>query len=264
MPANHALHVGTLMHAVDPTAGAGVLASMLLACTSICLQWTDPQELHGIGQYAADAYWMFCRGRWQQVDPADKDLRRYRDWLQQTGGEGAGLQVCVCARVLQTFIFPSNKWFGSLQSVQKAADVLSSSIQSEANHCTCKCKETQSGVPMLLARLFNPAMLPDLCIAGQLSNLDCLAIVRAANGVINMGPMEHRVPVPRVGGCMDTTQHPPKGIPTPASKAHPLEFEQSCARRGSRCRRCWLRLQVQARQITADHPAARQTIAARL
>lgn len=54
--------------------------------------WTDPQELHGIGQYAADAYWMFCRGRWQQVDPADKDLRRYRDWLQQTGGEGAGLQ----------------------------------------------------------------------------------------------------------------------------------------------------------------------------
>ncbi|EFN59677.1 hypothetical protein CHLNCDRAFT_14045, partial [Chlorella variabilis] len=44
-------------------------------------QWRDPTELYGIGKYAADAYHMFCRGRWREVAPEDKDLRRYRDWL---------------------------------------------------------------------------------------------------------------------------------------------------------------------------------------
>lgn len=46
---------------------------------------TDPRDLHGIGQYAADAYSIFCRGRWRDVQPEDKDLRRYRDWLESTG-----------------------------------------------------------------------------------------------------------------------------------------------------------------------------------
>ncbi len=27
------------------------------------VQWQDPAELYGIGKYASDAYWMFCRGR---------------------------------------------------------------------------------------------------------------------------------------------------------------------------------------------------------
>lgn len=49
-------------------------------------QWSDPRELHGIGQYAADAYWIFCRGAWRDVHPADKDLKKYRQWLQDTGG----------------------------------------------------------------------------------------------------------------------------------------------------------------------------------
>lgn len=26
------------------------------------MQWKDPKELHGVGQYAADAYNIFCRG----------------------------------------------------------------------------------------------------------------------------------------------------------------------------------------------------------
>ena len=29
--------------------------------------------------------------RWRDVAPEDKDLRRYRDWLEQTGGLGTGL-----------------------------------------------------------------------------------------------------------------------------------------------------------------------------
>lgn len=53
--------------------------------------WRDPQELYGIGKYAADAYYIFCRGAWKDVQPEDKDLRRYVEWLEQTGGLGSGL-----------------------------------------------------------------------------------------------------------------------------------------------------------------------------
>ena len=56
------------------------------------VQWTSPLELHGIGQYAADAYYMFCRGDWRSIHPADKDLAKYRAFLEETNGEGMGLQ----------------------------------------------------------------------------------------------------------------------------------------------------------------------------
>ena len=49
-------------------------------------------ELHGIGQYAADAYFMFCRGDWREVQPADKDLLKYSKWLHETDGLGNGLE----------------------------------------------------------------------------------------------------------------------------------------------------------------------------
>ncbi|PSC75056.1 methyl-binding domain 4 [Micractinium conductrix] len=53
--------------------------------------WRDPTELYGIGKYAADAYLMFSRGRWREVQPDDKDLKRYHEWLESTGGLGTGL-----------------------------------------------------------------------------------------------------------------------------------------------------------------------------
>lgn len=55
------------------------------------VQWTNPVELHGVGQYAADAYNIFCRGDWRSVSPKDKDLLRYHQWLTETEGEGSGL-----------------------------------------------------------------------------------------------------------------------------------------------------------------------------
>lgn len=55
------------------------------------LQWMDPKELHGVGQYAADAYNIFCRGDWRSVSPTDKDLLKYHQWLMETNGEGSGL-----------------------------------------------------------------------------------------------------------------------------------------------------------------------------
>ena len=50
------------------------------------LQWDHPEQLHGIGKYAADAYFIFCLGRWREVRPDDKDLKRYLEWLKATGG----------------------------------------------------------------------------------------------------------------------------------------------------------------------------------
>lgn len=61
---------------------------LMLVCV---LQWTDPKELHGVGQYAADAYNIFCRGDWRSVSPTDKDLLKYHKWLIETDGEGVGL-----------------------------------------------------------------------------------------------------------------------------------------------------------------------------
>ncbi len=59
--------------------------------TMLTKQWRDPQELYGMGKYASDAYWMFCRGAWRDLQPDDKDLKRYHAWLVATDGQGEGL-----------------------------------------------------------------------------------------------------------------------------------------------------------------------------
>ena len=66
----------------------------MLPCENCCvcrMQWTRPEELHGIGQYGADAYNIFCRGDWRTCAPKDKDLLRYHSWLLETDGQGTGL-----------------------------------------------------------------------------------------------------------------------------------------------------------------------------
>lgn len=54
--------------------------------------WVSPRQLHGVGQYASDAYAIFVEGRWREVQPRDKELRKYHAWLAETGGLGTGLQ----------------------------------------------------------------------------------------------------------------------------------------------------------------------------
>ena len=56
--------------------------------------WRDPSELYGIGKYASDAYYIFCRGKWRpgEVEPDDKDLINYVTWLRSTDGFGTGLR----------------------------------------------------------------------------------------------------------------------------------------------------------------------------
>jgi methyl-CpG-binding domain protein 4 len=58
-------------------------------------EWTCPTQLYGIGKYAADAYYIFCRGQWEGVQPDDKDLIKYHEWLRSTGGLGTGLTRAV-------------------------------------------------------------------------------------------------------------------------------------------------------------------------
>ncbi|KDP47061.1 hypothetical protein JCGZ_10788 [Jatropha curcas] len=43
--------------------------------------WTHVTQLHGVGKYAADAYAIFCTGKWDQVRPADHMLNYYWEFL---------------------------------------------------------------------------------------------------------------------------------------------------------------------------------------
>jgi len=41
--------------------------------------WTDPKELHGIGQYAADSYYIFYNSK-LDINPNDGVLVKYLEW----------------------------------------------------------------------------------------------------------------------------------------------------------------------------------------
>eukprot|EP00892_Ulva_mutabilis_P012444 jgi/Ulvmu1/9572/UM054_0002.1 len=101
---------GDLMHAIpDAQAGAAAdparleriiqplgfyrfRARAILAMSEDYLRpWRQPTELRFVGKYASDAYFIFCRGKWRDVVPEDKDLKRYCMWLESTGGHGTGL-----------------------------------------------------------------------------------------------------------------------------------------------------------------------------
>ncbi|CAN6472360.1 unnamed protein product [Victoria cruziana] len=48
------------------------------------MEWNYVTELHGIGKYAADAYAIFCTGRWMDVHPNDHMLNKYWDFLWES------------------------------------------------------------------------------------------------------------------------------------------------------------------------------------
>ena len=43
----------------------------------------DPAQLYGVGKYASDAYRIFCRGDWRDVEPKDGALVNYRNYLKE-------------------------------------------------------------------------------------------------------------------------------------------------------------------------------------
>ncbi|CAF2058170.1 BnaC06g13690D [Brassica napus] len=44
--------------------------------------WTHVTQLHGVGKYAADAYAIFCNGKWDCVRPDDHMLNYYWEFLR--------------------------------------------------------------------------------------------------------------------------------------------------------------------------------------
>ncbi|KAJ4719284.1 methyl-CpG-binding domain protein 4-like protein [Melia azedarach] len=50
--------------------------------------WTHVTQLHGIGKYAADAYAIFCTGKWDRVSPNDYMLNYYWEFLRESKGTG--------------------------------------------------------------------------------------------------------------------------------------------------------------------------------
>nr|GLL25653.1 uncharacterized protein LOC109180753 [Ipomoea trifida] len=56
--------------------------------------WTHVTQLHGVGKYAADAYAIFCTGKWDRVRPTDHMLNKYWDFLTELHGNEATPQMC--------------------------------------------------------------------------------------------------------------------------------------------------------------------------
>ena len=53
--------------------------------------WRVVTELAGCGKYASDAYALFVSGDWREVQPEDKELKKYKAFLLDTDGRGRGL-----------------------------------------------------------------------------------------------------------------------------------------------------------------------------
>ena len=69
---------------VRPSARVPTAARTLIAFSSEFLKgaWRRPEELPGIGRYAADAHRIFCEGKWAEAAPEDHALRWYCDWMR--------------------------------------------------------------------------------------------------------------------------------------------------------------------------------------
>jgi len=44
--------------------------------------WSTPKELYGCGKYADDAWHIFCKGDWRNVEPSDHALNNYHEFLR--------------------------------------------------------------------------------------------------------------------------------------------------------------------------------------
>ncbi|XP_059624531.1 uncharacterized protein LOC132267380 isoform X2 [Cornus florida] len=52
------------------------------SCEYLGESWTHITQLHGVGKYAADAYAIFCTGKWDGVRPMDHMLTKYWEFLR--------------------------------------------------------------------------------------------------------------------------------------------------------------------------------------
>ena len=55
--------------------------------------WKYPIELYGIGKYGNDSYRLFCLGQWKEIEPDDRKLNLYHDWLKDQYRTGMLLET---------------------------------------------------------------------------------------------------------------------------------------------------------------------------
>ena len=49
----------------------------------VAKEWTTAKELYGCGKYADDAYRIFMKGEWYEVEPQDHALNDYHNFLME-------------------------------------------------------------------------------------------------------------------------------------------------------------------------------------
>lgn len=57
--------------------------SIIRMSQDFLLEWKEPKELYGIGQYGQDSYDIFVRGNIQIKNPSDHVLKKYLKWAKQ-------------------------------------------------------------------------------------------------------------------------------------------------------------------------------------
>ncbi|XP_047974253.1 methyl-CpG-binding domain protein 4-like protein isoform X2 [Salvia hispanica] len=75
-------YVADLIHSLGLQKKRAVMIQRLSA-QYVTESWTHVTQLIGVGKYAADAYAIFCTGKWERVKPVDHMLVKYWEFLSK-------------------------------------------------------------------------------------------------------------------------------------------------------------------------------------
>ncbi|XP_042021435.1 methyl-CpG-binding domain protein 4-like protein [Salvia splendens] len=75
-------YVADLIHSLGLQKKRAVMIQRLSA-QYVTESWTHVTQLIGVGKYAADAYAIFCNGKWERVKPVDHMLVKYWEFLRK-------------------------------------------------------------------------------------------------------------------------------------------------------------------------------------
>lgn len=70
------------------------------------MEWKNPEELHWIGKYAADAHKIFIDRKWREVQPNDHALNWWVEWMRGTEADHESTEGSIC----RARINPAESW----------------------------------------------------------------------------------------------------------------------------------------------------------
>eukprot|EP00904_Undaria_pinnatifida_P013320 jgi/Undpi1/9118/HiC_scaffold_26.g11576.m1 len=70
------------------------------------MEWKNPEELHWIGKYAADAHKIFIDRKWREVQPNDHALNWWVEWMRGTEADHESTEGSIC----RARIYPAESW----------------------------------------------------------------------------------------------------------------------------------------------------------